>query len=558
MGWTLVVDFGTTSTSAAIVDGVDVELLDTGGLSQIPSAVRREDGGELAVGVGADRAGWAPENVDRTPKRSIGEVQHVVLGGAAVEVVDAVAAVLRAVLQEATCRRNGLPPDTALLTHPARWTEPERAVFVDAAARAGLPHPQLMPEPVAAAALEGDLAPNELLAVYDLGGTFAAAVLRRTASGFELLAHGGSADLGSEHFDDLLVAHVGRHVQRLRPDVWAQLVAGETETWRRRATELRRDVRTAKESLSDRRRHIVHVSAAACDVPITRDELEAVLRESVAETAEELMTTIARAGATPDQVTRYCLVGGGSHIPLVTRLVADAAAVTPSAASAPEKAVVLGAARLALAALAAATTALIPVVADPEPATTDGTAPPVGEPTSRPRPAVRSAAAERRPRRRAWRRRVVLLPLGAAAAAIVVAAVTTVALHQATPGLVVDAASAATARQAPARSAPTRSAPAPAAADHEPAAVAPANPSVTLTISGPSRVAVGDTNHYTASYNHPELVATCRWTDATGKVVPGCGWLPVSFADAASYTLRFTIVQTSGETRTVTKTITAA
>ncbi|HEY0813623.1 MAG TPA: Hsp70 family protein [Pseudonocardia sp.] len=558
MGWTLVVDFGTTSTSAAIVDGVDVELLDMDGLSQMPSAVRREDDGDLVVGVDADRAGWAPETVDRTPKRAVGAVEHVQLGGAAVDVADAVAAVLRAVLEEATRRRHD-PPDDALLTHPARWTEAERAAFVDAAARAGLPDPQLVPEPVAAAARERDLAPDELLAVYDLGGTFAAAVLRRTRYGFELLAHGGSADLGSEHLDDLLVAYVGRHIQRVRPDVWTELVAGETETWRRRATELRRDVRKAKEALSHHKRHIVHVSAAACDVSITREELEAVFRESVTQTAQDLVTTIAQAGATPEQVTRYRLVGGGSQIPLVARLVAEATSGTPSAGSAPQKAVVLGGAQVALSALAAATTTLIPIITATEPDT--GPPTPIGHdgeagdraPSAGTRPSGGGTAAKRPSR--TWRRQGVLLPVGAAAAAVVVAAVTMVALRQGAPEPVVDAASAATARPT---SAPPTSPPAPVndVVAGAPTSVATAPP-VTLTINGPSQVAVGDTGHYTASYNHPELVATCRWTNTDGKVVPGCGWLPVSFADAASYTLRFTVVQTSGETRTVTKTITA-
>jgi molecular chaperone DnaK len=498
----------------------------------MPSAVRREDSGDLVVGVGADRAGWAPETVDRVPKRSLGEVAPIVLGGAAVDVADAVAAVLRTVLDEGTRTQNGLPPDAALLTHPARWTEPQLAALVDAAGRAGLPRPQLVPEPVAAAAHHRDLAPGELLALYDLGGTFAAAVLRRTSSGFELLAEGGSPDRGSEHLDDLLVTHIGKQLKR---DVWAQLVAGETETWRRRATELRRDARTAKESLSRHKRHIVHVSAAASDVPITRDELEEVFGASVAATATELMATVARAGATPDEVTRYGLVGGGSHMPLVARLVGDAAGATPSVGSAPEKAVVLGAARIALSALAAATTTVIPVV----------TAEPRRSPIPDPRPAARDL-----PRKRTWRRPTVMFPLGAAAAAIAVAAVTTIALHQRALGPVVDAASAAPARSTPSFTAPTTR--------PEPSADADAPPSITPVINGPSQVAVGDNEHYTATYSHPELVATCRWTDTTGKVVPGCGWLPVSFANAASYTLRFTIVQTTGETRTVTKTITAA
>ena len=300
------------------------------------------------------------------------------------------------------------------------------------------------------------------------------------------------------------------------------------------------------------------VSAAACDVPITRDELEGVIHESVATTAAELLTTIAQAGATPDQITRYCLVGGGSHIPLVARLVADAAGGIPSAGSSPEKAVVLGAARVALGALAAATTAVIPIVrpavSATEPTTPNGTATQGvgGMQATDQRPADATAATKRPARRRGWRRPAVLLPLSVAAAAIVVATVTTVALRDRALGPVVDAASAATAQSTTAPSTAT-----PTAGYDETGATATTTPSVTLAINGPSKVAVGDSDHYTASYDHPELVASCRWTDTTGKVVKGCGWLPVSFADAASYTLQFTIVQTTGETQTVTKTITA-
>ena len=569
MGWTLVVDFGTTSTTAALVDGGAVTPLDLDGGPHMPSAVRRTDDGDLVAGVGADRSGWAPETIDRNPKCSVG-IGHLVLGGKRVEVADAVAAVLRAVLTEGT-RKRGVPPTGAVLTHPARWIERQRAALVDAAARAGLPDPELVAEPVAAARHHQDVAAGALVAVYDLGGTFETAVLRRTAPGFELVAVGGRADLGGEHLDDLLVAHVGRQVRRAAPDVWAKLQAGETETWRRRAVELRREIRAAKESLSRNKRHIVHVSAAACDVPITRVEWEGLIRESIAATVDELMATVARTGVSPAMIARYCLAGGGTRIPLVARLVAEATGATPVTADDPMRVVVLGAARVVVApepdgrVVPAATTGPIPVAPTPptEPTASAGSAATPAAPTA-PTPVGAEAVAQAvtqpaapvatvvpPPTPRAtprWRRRAVLLPVVAAAAAVVVAAAM-VQLRDAPPGRVVDAVSATAATPTPSQATGTVS------------ATTEATPSpdlIALTINGPSLVPVGQTAHYTASYTHPELVTSCRWTDELGNVVQGCGWLPVSFTSASGYTVRFTVQDTTGATYTATKTITAA
>ena len=410
-GWTLVVDFGTTSTNAATVDGDAVRTL-----PDVPSAVRREDGGGLVAGAEAERSGWPPETVNRGPKRWLGGDEKLVLGGEPVAVADAVAAVLGTVLAEGTRGRGGVPPAAAVLTHPAHWTERERADLLDAAALAGLPHPRLVPEPVAAAVRLADVAVDELVAVYDLGGTFTTAVLRRSASGFDVVAH-GAADLGGEHLDDLLVTHVCRPVAHAAPEVWARLRAGATETWRRRATELRRGARAAKESLSHHRRHIVHIAAAERDVPVTRAELEELFRPSLAATVDELLATVARAGVTPAGIARYLVVGAGSRIPLVPRLVAEATGAVPVV---DDHAVVLGAAALAATwttpAFAAAE-AVAPRVGDPPPVAAPGgeppvvaadvaaavdhaTTPPGRAPGTPPPPRQRSIRAGRPPRRR--------------------------------------------------------------------------------------------------------------------------------------------------------------
>ena len=113
-----------------------------------------------------------------------------------------------------------IAPARVVLTHPARWGAARLDLLREAGRRAHLPEPVLVPEPLAAAAhLASDLAqPDDLLAVYDLGGgTFDAAVVRRTVSGFEVAGPpGGDETLGGEVLDDRVVGRSadlapGRH-----------------------------------------------------------------------------------------------------------------------------------------------------------------------------------------------------------------------------------------------------------------------------------------------------------------------------------------------------------
>ena len=119
--WTLAIDFGTTFTSAAVGADGRVELIEVGGVARLPSAVLWLDD-HFTVGVTAEAQRAAhPDRLERTPKRHLGQREHMILGGGPVSVVDAVAAVLGAVYAEALRRRDGEPPAAVCLTHPARW-----------------------------------------------------------------------------------------------------------------------------------------------------------------------------------------------------------------------------------------------------------------------------------------------------------------------------------------------------------------------------------------------------------------------------------------------------
>ncbi|MBX6385456.1 MAG: Hsp70 family protein, partial [Microbispora sp.] len=223
--WSLAIDFGTCFTCAAIRVGDLVEVLETDSGRYTPSLVYRDESGELLTGRRA--ASWAetfPARVSRVPKRELVNRTRVLLGGSPVAAEDLVAAVLSTMAEEALRRHGGVPPKEVVLTHPAAWTADDIAALGEAAQRAQLSSVRFVPEPVAAAAFytqSGDIPTGAHVAVYDLGGgTFDVAVLRRTATGFDVVAQGGNDRIGGEDFDEALYEIVAEHATTLDPAAW--------------------------------------------------------------------------------------------------------------------------------------------------------------------------------------------------------------------------------------------------------------------------------------------------------------------------------------------------
>lgn len=349
-GWILAIDFGTTNTSAAIASGGRVDVVEIDGSARMSSAVFVDDQGELIVGFAADaHLPLAPDRAERTPKRRLGD-SVMVLGATVVEPVDAVAAVLRSIAAEAIRRQGGEQPTKLCLTHPARWGGVRLRLLAEAASRAGLPAPVLVPEPVAAALYFADerISPGSYVAVYDLGGgTFDTAVLRRTDDGFEVAGPpGGDERVGGELFDERIHAHLGARLATAHPDAWESLRFDTSRTWRKAAHDFRREVRQAKESLSAQADYTIYLGAPVdAELLLTREELETLVHSEIEATVDELLATISRAGLTAQDLAAVNIVGGSSRIPLVTRLVAERVGRVPDTWGDPKAVVALGAVR---------------------------------------------------------------------------------------------------------------------------------------------------------------------------------------------------------------------
>jgi hypothetical protein len=156
-GFVLGVDLGTSHTVAMLrhPDGRTRPLL-FDGQPLMSSAVYLDTTGRLHVGADALRLGHAePGRLEPNPKRYV-DAGTLLLGGRAVPVADLFAALLGAVAREAVATTGLLPP--AILTYPAAWGAPRRAVLTDALGKAGWPaDTRLVPEPVAAARYFADV-----------------------------------------------------------------------------------------------------------------------------------------------------------------------------------------------------------------------------------------------------------------------------------------------------------------------------------------------------------------------------------------------------------------
>ncbi len=378
-GVRLGVDFGTSNT-VAVLQGRDghrsVLLFDSSPV--LPSAVYWDPAGPLTGLDAVHSARVQPELFEPSPKLRIDD-QIVLLGPDQVPVPLVIGAVLRRVYEEAT-RVSGGPPGSVTLTHPAAWGPRRREVLVHAAAAAGMPAPLLVPEPVAAATwfvLGRAAAPVVVGAstmVYDFGaGTFDASVLRRTTSGFEVLASDGLPDAGGLDIDTAIVAYLGATFGATDRDRWQRLTRPATAEDRRAHRQLWDDVRRAKELLSRHAATYVHLPLFDTDVPLGREQLDLLANAVVTRTVNTASAIIRTVGLTPDQLAGVYLVGGSSRLPLAAAMLHRVLGVAPVALEQPELAVAQG----SLLATEYATSQLPPAAPAPWPPVS---APPVSAP----------------------------------------------------------------------------------------------------------------------------------------------------------------------------------
>ena len=378
--YALGVDLGTTASAAAIARGSDARPLALESDSaQMPSVVVIRESGEVLVGEAAERQSSAePLRTTREFKRRLGDPVPVVIGGTPHSVESLMAHLLRRIVARAT-EQEGEPPSLVVLTHPANYYGYKIATLREAARLAGLDAERvlLLTEPEAAAIAytrQQPVEPGEVVAVYDFGGgTFDAAVLRRTAERFELVgAPEGMERFGGIDIDQAVLALVDDHLDGRIASADATDASTLAAVW-----VLRADCRRAKEVLSAATDTEIPVAVVdvRTQVRLTRGELEDMVRPRLDETVRSLERTVASAGLSMDQVSKVLLVGGSSRMPLVADHLRRATGRTVVLDAHPKLAIATGAALVGAASLTPVVVAAAPPSSWQAPTPTAATAP---------------------------------------------------------------------------------------------------------------------------------------------------------------------------------------
>lgn len=359
MGYWLGIDVGATHTAAALCRvqagrcGLP-EVVSLGSRSAaVTSVVYQGPEGQVVVGEAAERqAATHPERVVRDYLRHVGERDPMTIGATQYPASTIAAWVIRWVVDR-VAQREGELAQGITITHPAGWGAHHIQAMTDALGAADLPVVTFCPEPLAAAAsypIREPAGGTSTIAVYDLGGgTFDAAVVRRTGTG--ALSVLGTPErierLGGASFDDAVFGHVLAAIPalgELDPD--AAVPPAVAARLRRSFAACRRECAEAKEALSSGAEVTIPVLFPEIQTQITlvRGEFEDLIGPLVTKTIEALRRTLRSAGVAPVDLDAVLLVGGSSRVPLVARAVSAGLGCPVVPGADPETAIALGAA----------------------------------------------------------------------------------------------------------------------------------------------------------------------------------------------------------------------
>lgn len=350
MTYSLGIDLGTTSCSAAVERGGRVEIISLGmERAAMPSVVLVREDGTILTGEAANRRALTePELVAREFKRRLGDPTPLLVGGAPYSAESLMARLLETIL-DIVREREGSEPSRVAISHPANWGQYKVGLLEQALQMAGLRGAQLITEPEAAAisyAAANRLESGQIIAVYDLGGgTFDTAVLRKTDDGFDILGMPvGIERLGGIDFDAAVVGHVARELD----SDFADLDHDDplNFAWIAR---LRAECTAAREALSQDTDVAIPVQLPSIltQVRLTRIELETMIRPMLTETMGALGQALETAGVSASDLHAVLLVGGASRTPLVAQMVSSETSRPVAVDADPKHAIAIGAAHFA-------------------------------------------------------------------------------------------------------------------------------------------------------------------------------------------------------------------
>jgi heat shock protein 5 len=210
----------------------------------------------------------------------------------------------------------------AVVTVPAYFNDAQRQATKDAGVIAGLNIARILNEPTAAAIAYGmDQGDKERkVLVFDLGGgTFDVSLLSIDNGFFEVEATNGDTHLGGEDFDNRIIEHLVKVIQKKHNKDLSKNPQA--------LARLRKAAEGAKRRLSSQPEARVEVDSIVegLDVSerLTRGKFEELCMDLFRGTLEPVKAVLADAKLAKDEIDEVVLVGGSTRIPKVQQLIKE-------------------------------------------------------------------------------------------------------------------------------------------------------------------------------------------------------------------------------------------
>lgn len=325
------IDFGTCYSSSAFLlrDGLVLVKEPLSHTFSFPSSLYITQQGEVLVGQAAENQRLRTLFRYRSGfKRDLGQQEPFQLGERAMQPEELVAEVLKKLKTEAEQMNGGAAITSAVLTVPAIYADYKRGLMARAGMMAGL-EVALLDEPVATAIYhtwkaDAEQRPSggEVVLVYDLGGgTFDAALVRKTEFGYELLAIPvGLEQCGGIDLDRMIFDHLKQNCSQELRDLLEQ----RNEDAMRLRAMVTEWCRGLKHQLSEAKEAFVSipVPGAIAMEPFSLDRatFNEMVSSLVKETTQLCHKLVEMAGIGWESVDYLLMVGGCSRIPYVKEL----------------------------------------------------------------------------------------------------------------------------------------------------------------------------------------------------------------------------------------------
>ncbi len=324
---TVGIDFGTTKTLVAAVDGRSgkpepIRLGRSG--YEVPTTVHVDAKRQILFGEDADDL-LASDGKNYLPriKRDLGTAREHVLNGHRFAPVDLASEFLRHIRERVESEHFHGKIDHAVITVPAKFGPAARRDLETAAERAGFTSFELLDEPIAAGIAflkekgESELG-NDVL-VFDWGGGTLDIAMVEHRNGTWNLNHDlleGDSQLGGEDINDSILDAVNRGVKAAGHVPIERMDQPNHSILSRKVVEMKLML-SRKESHTIKHKHLT----ANCDIefPCTRSVLESFISEELDQAFRCLANWEQKARPAGKMPENVLLVGGTSQIPAVAK-----------------------------------------------------------------------------------------------------------------------------------------------------------------------------------------------------------------------------------------------